>query len=269
MRQAQNPVQDRNRTSDERVAQIAPFAGPAGCALVIMFLVVDAESTTRSTDPRLGGLLQLRNRLDRRRRRPRLEERMDFRQVGIGNHLRGVRRHLSGRPPNVPRERRERQRTRSQPRTGRARSLSLVSVALIAAVAGVQLPAFVDVRGRCRRRLRHRARRRRQASAQQARDESAQTCQIDPPTVSPRPGLHYDRHELARCSRFRRFRRTTWREALAFSWPISYRGWVTTSISDGSPRLTTSIARLIAGPRSLGLVIGPCAWTPMPCTIFA
>src|SRR5262245_61605005 len=37
-----------------------------------------------------------------------------------------------------------------------------------------------------------------------------------------------------------------------------YLGCVTTSMSDGSPRLTTSIARFSAGPRSFGFVIGPC-----------
>jgi len=37
------------------------------------------------------------------------------------------------------------------------------------------------------------------------------------------------------------------------------RGSVTTSINAGSPRLTTAIARLIAGPKSLGFSIGPSA----------
>ncbi len=37
------------------------------------------------------------------------------------------------------------------------------------------------------------------------------------------------------------------------------RGWVTTSIRAGSPRLTTCSARRMAGPRSLGSVIGPSA----------
>ena len=46
---------------------------------------------------------------------------------------------------------------------------------------------------------------------------------------------------------------------------ISYRGCVTTSMSDGSPRFTTSSERRIAGPSSFGLVIGPCEWTPIPC----
>ena len=36
-----------------------------------------------------------------------------------------------------------------------------------------------------------------------------------------------------------------------------YLGCVTTSIMAGSPFFTTSIARLMAGPRSLGLSMGP------------
>src|SRR5262249_55229817 len=38
-----------------------------------------------------------------------------------------------------------------------------------------------------------------------------------------------------------------------------YRGCVTTSTSAGSPRFTAATARLIAGPRFLGSVIGPSA----------
>jgi hypothetical protein len=45
---------------------------------------------------------------------------------------------------------------------------------------------------------------------------------------------------------------------------LAYRGCVTVSSRAGSPRLTALIARLIAGPRSLGLVIGPSAYQPMP-----
>src|SRR5262249_13691705 len=40
------------------------------------------------------------------------------------------------------------------------------------------------------------------------------------------------------------------------------RGCVSTSTSAGSPRFTISTARLIAGPSSSGLSIGPCADTP-------
>src|SRR5262249_19237053 len=48
-----------------------------------------------------------------------------------------------------------------------------------------------------------------------------------------------------------------------------YLGCVTTSRSAGSPRLTTAIARLMAGARSRGLVIGPSAYHPMLCASFA
>ena len=41
-----------------------------------------------------------------------------------------------------------------------------------------------------------------------------------------------------------------------------HRGCVTTSIKAGSPRFTTSIADLIAGPKSLGLSIGPALYMP-------
>ena len=49
-------------------------------------------------------------------------------------------------------------------------------------------------------------------------------------------------------------------ERPADAWPQAlYRGCVATSTSAGSPRLTTSTARRIAGPRSLGSAIGPSA----------
>ena len=42
-----------------------------------------------------------------------------------------------------------------------------------------------------------------------------------------------------------------------------YRGCMTVSSRAGSPRSTTAIARLMAGPRSLGSEIGPSAYQPM------
>ena len=44
---------------------------------------------------------------------------------------------------------------------------------------------------------------------------------------------------------------------------------MTTSSKAGSPRFTTAIARRSAGASSLGSVIGPSAYTPMPCASFA
>src|ERR1041384_690874 len=47
------------------------------------------------------------------------------------------------------------------------------------------------------------------------------------------------------------------------------RGSVTTSTSAGSPRFTAANARLIAGPRSFGSMIGPSPYTPKPLATVA
>src|SRR5262249_43987895 len=147
------------------------------------------------------------------------------------DHLR-VRRHLSARVSNSAHERRERQRVRAEPRTGDWRSLTLAAVALVAAFAHEQLASRFHTRSR--RRLRRRWKRQREHA-----------------------GTERDHHHCTRLAN-----RCVHRES-------RYRGCMITSTSAGSPRLTTSIARLMAGPRSAGLETGPCAYTPSPCASLA
>src|SRR5262249_21378529 len=49
----------------------------------------------------------------------------------------------------------------------------------------------------------------------------------------------------------------------------SYRGCVTTSSSAGSPFVTRSSARVIAGASAFGSLIGPSPYRPYACAIFA
>src|SRR5262245_50493367 len=50
---------------------------------------------------------------------------------------------------------------------------------------------------------------------------------------------------------------------------IAYLGCVTTSTRAGSPFMAASAARRSAGPKSLGLVIGPSPYSPMLLAIMA
>src|SRR5262245_25840575 len=86
--------------------------------------------------------------------RPRRDERVDVGELGVGQDLRGVRRHLVSRRADETRELRERDRIRPEARPGRG-SLRLAAVALIAADFHVSLPAAID-RVICKR---HNARR--------------------------------------------------------------------------------------------------------------
>src|SRR5580704_11045476 len=75
----------------------------------------------------------------------------------------------------------------------------------------------------------------------------------------------YDTKTSARCRRHENQQSSTNLDKLDIAGKMHYetrawnvqRGCVTASTSAGSPRLTTSFARKIAGPRSFGSVIGP------------
>ncbi len=75
---------------------------------------------------------------------------MNISQVGIGENLAGVGRHLAGRMPDVGGECREYDRSRSQPSPGRT-TLALISVALVAAVLDEKALAVVGVGGKSER----------------------------------------------------------------------------------------------------------------------
>ena len=73
---------------------------------------------------------------------PRRHVRIDVGELGLGQDSGRVRRHLGAGRPDRARERRDRQRVRSEPRSG-GRTLRLAAVALIAADANEGLFASV------------------------------------------------------------------------------------------------------------------------------
>src|SRR6476660_6557727 len=92
-------------------------------------------------------LLQCGNGVGSRRRRKRLQERVDVREIFVGNALDGVRRHLAGGLPDVLLELRKRDRLWTKPRSSRRRALGFIAVTLIAAVSGEEFLPVLRVAG--------------------------------------------------------------------------------------------------------------------------
>ena len=90
--------------------------------------------------------LEQRDARDRWRCGPRLQICVDVSKVGVRHETFGVTRHLVGRPSYIRGQRREWKWSRRKSWTCDA-SLTLVTVALVAAVAGEELLAGVGVAG--------------------------------------------------------------------------------------------------------------------------